>query len=96
MTQDNALAPEEDVTIQLSREEVHTLAKHNIELQAQNIYLHEKLRALEALLAQIHDEEYAAVDEAGESIAPSFKKPRGFFVKLLDLPMELFYYFRGR
>jgi len=93
MTQDNALAPEEDVAIQLSREEVYTLVKHNIELQAQNIYLHEKLMALEALLAQMHDEDYEAVDAAGEPIPP--KRPRGFFMKLLDLPMQVFRYFRG-
>jgi hypothetical protein len=93
MTQDNALAPKEDFTVQLNREDTLNLIKQNIKLQEQNSYLHDKLCALESLLAQMHDEDYEAVDAAGEPIPP--RKPRGFFMKLLDLPMQVFRYFRG-
>ena len=94
MTQDNALAPKEDeFTVQLNREDTLNLIKQNIKLQEQNSYLHDKLCALESILARMHDEEYEAVDIAGVRIPP--KKPRGFFVKLLDLPMQLLYYFRS-
>jgi hypothetical protein len=93
MTQDNALAPKEEFTIPLTSEDALKLVKCNIELQEQNSYLHEKLCALESLLAQMHDEDYEAVDAAGEPIPP--RKPRGFFMKLLDLPMQVFRYFRG-
>ena len=89
MTQDSALEPEADLYVRICETDARKLLERNIHLQEQLEYTQGRLCELEALLESIE------ADYECEACSPPARRQRGFLYKLLDLPMQLFYYFRG-